>query len=128
MISNHHRVPQQPYIGKRVVITTYGKKYNGQETASGIRYNKDVYTVAVPLVRRGHRRVPAVPFGSTLVLYYHGRRVRALVTDTCPEGTYDLSTVAMVHLLGRYEDTRLVGYLLAVRPRIRSPPYRVKRT
>lgn len=101
-------------VWKKVNITTYSKSYEGTLNANGERYYGNIMTVAVPLSKKrvhGFRK-PVIPFGTYITLRYKNRFVKVRVTDTCPAGTYDLSTIAMKKLLGKYEDTKLHGELL----------------
>ena len=102
------------YIQRKLVyITTYGPGYDGQRTASGEIYHKNKVSVAVPF--RAGQRKPTHPFGTYLKLTYKGRSILAKVTDICPAGTYDLSDEGMRKLLGRYESTKVRGYMTVVK-------------
>jgi hypothetical protein len=102
---------------KPVYITTYGPGYHGNYTASGKIYDKNKISIAVPVYRKGKRMYPIHPFGSYITLKYKERTLRVMVTDLCPGGTYDLSDAGMKALLGRYESTKLRGYLLVEKPK-----------
>ena len=66
------------------VASWYGPGFHGRTAADGSVYNQDAYTIA-------HK---TLPFGTIVVLEYHGKRVPAMVTDRgpyYPGSDFDLS-------------------------------------